>query len=180
MQLEVGESHIDGRRENFDVPYTNRHSKVIVKDRYACNPHQVNPLRKIDPLTACLIKVLSSCGVLDSKSLNSESLKVPKASSDGTKMVHGPGSDIRTPRKEDEPNAAKAFPNFLLAEERMIQVSNKIQKASSVLHFQEESHESKRGIHRLKNCTSFWHLICIDASLWHVAIFYEMRKCFSL
>ena len=78
-----------------------------------CSPHHVNPLRKIDPLTACLIKVLSSCGVLDRKSLSSSSLSVPKASSDGTKMVHGPGSDIRTPRKEEEPNAARAFPNFL-------------------------------------------------------------------
>ena len=78
-----------------------------------CIPHHVNPLRKIDPLTACLIKVLSNCGVLERKSLNSSSLRVPKASSDGTKMVHGPGSDIRTPRKEDDPKAAKAFPNFL-------------------------------------------------------------------
>ena len=34
-------------------------------------------------------------------------------SSEGTKMVHGPGSDISTPRKEDDPNAASAFPNFL-------------------------------------------------------------------
>ena len=40
---------------------------------------------------------------MDRKSLRSSSLRVPKASSEGTKMVHGPGSDIRTPRKEEEP-----------------------------------------------------------------------------
>ena len=45
------------------------------------------------------------------------SLSVPKASSEGTKMVHGPGSDISTPRKEDEPKAARAFPNFLREEQ---------------------------------------------------------------
>ena len=39
--------------------------------------HHVNPLRKIDPLTACRIKVLSSCDVSDRKSLSSTSLSVP-------------------------------------------------------------------------------------------------------
>ena len=81
-----------------------------------CNTYHVKPRRNMDPLTACLIKVLSSWGVLDRKSLRSSSLRVPKASSEGTKMVHGPGSDIRTPRKEEEPNAARAFPNFLRRE----------------------------------------------------------------
>ena len=151
MQLEVWESHNIPRKLFID-PIMNSQSKIIRKDRYACNPHQVNPLRKIDPLTACLIKVLSSWGVFDRKSLNSESLKVPNASSEGTKMVHGPGSDIRTPRKEDEPNAAKAFPNFLLTEDWMIQVRKIIQKASSVSYFQEKSYESKWEYHRLKNC----------------------------
>ena len=39
--------------------------------------HHVNPLRKIDPLTACRIKVLSSCDVSERKSLSSTSLSVP-------------------------------------------------------------------------------------------------------